>query len=203
MFVLREMCTFIQGIGAGNIGKTSLFTLSLYGIYKGSARYNALLHAAYCMVIKNIDWWLWTLILISTYRRWVCSKGHCPEDVRQSQRAEYFKSLKVKMATVYLNTPSKFQKLNHLTSELGTPSQWSDISRHFKLSRNKENSLEGCKLKRKGISPVKSSRGQLGRWGGWAAARRGWRWAPLLPAGTLFGFHAPWWSSWGLLRSRG
>ena len=55
MFVLREMCTFIQGIGAGNIGKTSLFTFSLYGIYKGSARYNALLHAAYCMVIKNID----------------------------------------------------------------------------------------------------------------------------------------------------
>ena len=55
MFVLREMCTFIQGIGAGNIGKTSLFTLSLYGIYKGSARYNALLHTTYCMVIKNID----------------------------------------------------------------------------------------------------------------------------------------------------
>ena len=133
------MCTFIQGIGAGNIGKTSLFTLSLYGIYKGSARYNALLHTTYCMVIKNIDWWLWTLILISTYRRWVCSKGHCPEDVRQSQRAEYFKSLKVEMTNVCLNTRSTFQKLKHLTSELGTPSQRSDIYRRFKLSRDKEN----------------------------------------------------------------
>ena len=55
MFVFREMCTFIEGIGTGNIGKTSLFTFSLYEIYKGWARYNALLHAAYCMVIKNID----------------------------------------------------------------------------------------------------------------------------------------------------
>ena len=53
MFVFKEMCTFIQGISAGNIGKTSLFTLSLYGIYKGSARYNVLLHAAYCIVIKK------------------------------------------------------------------------------------------------------------------------------------------------------
>ena len=53
MFVLREMCTFIEGIGAGNIGKTSLFTFSLYGIYKGSARYNVLLHAVYCIVIKK------------------------------------------------------------------------------------------------------------------------------------------------------
>ena len=59
MFVLREMCTFIQGIGAGNIGKTSLFTFSLYGIYKGSARYNVLLHAAYYMMIKK--YWLMTL----------------------------------------------------------------------------------------------------------------------------------------------
>ena len=49
---------------------------------------------------------------------------------------------------------------------------------------------------------MKSSRGQLGRWGGWAAAKRGWRWAPLLPAGTLFGFHAPCRSSWTLFRSR-
>ena len=53
MFVLREMCTFIEGIGTGNIGKTSLFTFSLYGIYKGSARYNVLLHAAYYMMIKK------------------------------------------------------------------------------------------------------------------------------------------------------
>ena len=53
MLVLREMCTLIPGIGEGNIGKTSLFTLSLYGIYKGSARYNVLLHAAYCIVIKK------------------------------------------------------------------------------------------------------------------------------------------------------
>ena len=98
----------------GQYWEASLFTLSLYGIYKGSARYNALLHTTYCMVIKNIDWWLWTLILISTYRRWVCSKGHCPEDVRQSQRAEYFKSLKVKMTNICLNTPSTFQKLKHL-----------------------------------------------------------------------------------------
>ena len=61
MFVLREMCTFIEGIGAGNIGKTSLFTLSLYGVYKGSARYNVLLH--------DEKKKYYSMILISTYRR--------------------------------------------------------------------------------------------------------------------------------------
>ena len=71
MFVLREMCTFIQGIGADNIGKTSLFTFSLYGIYMGWARYNA----AYYMVINNSE-----IVILQLNYKGKSEKGNvCPQ----------------------------------------------------------------------------------------------------------------------------